>query len=253
MDVYEIGHINTTAENTMDKILKHKRIQLVNRCREMDLQNLKNYKLLGSRNLPFMTGWVEWFCWGSSYGYSPILFRLQLQSMLYSTVVLATARVILLVPQLQSLSYPLWVLVTAHVIFCWGLTHSPCYILFGPQLQTVSYSVGPLLQPMSYSGGVLGTSIVVFWWGPSYSQCYVLLGTQQQPVSCSVGVLVTANVIFCWGPRQCYILLAFQLQSHSYPVQAIAITSVLFFWGNSYSQGHVVGVLGVATVLPFGT
>jgi len=27
MDVYEDGHVNRTAENTMDKILKHKRIQ----------------------------------------------------------------------------------------------------------------------------------------------------------------------------------------------------------------------------------
>jgi len=74
-------------------------------------------------------------------------------------------------------------------------------------------------------------------------------------VSYSFGVLATASVIFCWGCSysQCYIPAASYWQSHSYPVQGIAITSVLFFWGHSYSHGHVAGVLGVATVLPFGT
>jgi len=53
MDMYEIGHINTTAENTMDKILKHKRIQHVNRCREMDLQKLKNLQTTWIQKLAF--------------------------------------------------------------------------------------------------------------------------------------------------------------------------------------------------------
>lgn len=57
MDMYEIGHINTTAENTIDKILKHKRIQHVNRYRDMDLQKLKNLRTTWIQKLAFYD-WV---------------------------------------------------------------------------------------------------------------------------------------------------------------------------------------------------
>lgn len=169
MDVYEIIHINTTAENTMDNILKCKRIQHVNRCREMDLQKLKNYKLLESRNLLlWLGGWsgsvgavamVTFLsCSGCSYSQCYILLWTWLQQVLFCWCPSCSLCHILFGTQLQPLSYSVGALPTAHVIFCLGPNYVRCHILLGPSL-----------QPMSYSGGVLGTANVVLWWGPGYS------------------------------------------------------------------------------------
>lgn len=53
MDVYEIGHINTTAENTMDKILKHKRIQHVNRLQRNGLTEVEKFQTTLIQKLAF--------------------------------------------------------------------------------------------------------------------------------------------------------------------------------------------------------
>jgi hypothetical protein len=148
----------------------------------MDLQKLKIYKVLGSRNLPFMIWWVEWFSWGSSYGYSHLVQAV------------ATANIIFCWGPGYNKCFSLRALATISVISSLGYSCSRCHILLGPYPQPMLYSVqalatdnvvfcwGPTLQPMS------------FLWGLRYCQCHILVGSWLRPMLYSVGNLTTISV-----------------------------------------------------------